>query len=86
MNLQDVTAFVTPPQNYQLVPTWPLPGVPNTDPSYEERFNLFNGPGSTDEIDFQDITALVTGSRGTPPMLGGAAAFGIPGPTCPWPP
>ena len=72
---------MTPPQSYDV-----LVGVASTDPGYKERFNLFNGPGSTDEIAFQDITALVTGSRERPPMLGGARAFGIPGPTCPWPP
>ncbi len=48
------------------------------------RFDLAPGkaPFITD-INIQDLTALLAGSSGNPPMLGGVRAFN--GPQCPWP-
>jgi uncharacterized repeat protein (TIGR01451 family) len=70
LTLQDVTSYVAPP-----------PSKFNTtqglDPGYVRRWDLF---GQNSMINLQDITALVTGSRGTPPMFGGAKAFN--GPAC----
>lgn len=76
VNIQDVTVFVT-------INGWDIAtGVPDTDVSYEERFNLFDAGPSASRINLQDITALVTGDRDKPSMLFGAKAFN--GPECPW--
>ena len=49
------------------------------------RWDLTPGPGVfPTDINIQDITALLAGSSGNPPMLGGAKAFN--GPVCPWAP
>jgi hypothetical protein len=54
-----------------------------TNPS-DVRFDLTPGPGLfMMDINLQDLTAVVAGPTGYPPMLGGARAFG--GPACPWP-
>jgi hypothetical protein len=49
------------------------------------RWGLTPGKGVfLTDINLQDITAIITGPSGAPPMLGGAKAFG--GPVCPWAP
>jgi len=49
------------------------------------RWDLSPGPGLfLTDINIVDLTALIAGPTGNPPMLGGARAFG--GPACPWPP
>jgi hypothetical protein len=56
-----------------------------TNPS-DVRFDLNPGTagGGATDINLLDLTALLAGATGNPPMLGGARAFG--GPVCPWPP
>jgi hypothetical protein len=56
-----------------------------TNPS-DVRFDLVPGAagGGLTHINIVDLSALLAGSTGNPPMLGGARAFG--GPVCPWPP
>ncbi len=49
------------------------------------RWDLVPGKGILPtDINIQDLTALIVGTSGFPPMLGGAKAFN--GPACPWPP
>jgi hypothetical protein len=51
----------------------------------DARWDLTPGAGVfLTDINLQDITAMIAGSSGNPPMLGGAKAFG--GPVCPWTP
>jgi hypothetical protein len=38
----------------------------------------------TVDISIVDLAAMISGSSGMPPMLGGVRAFG--GPVCPWAP
>jgi hypothetical protein len=55
-----------------------------TNPA-DVRFDLTPGPGALlMDINLLDLTALIAGSTGNPPMLGGVRAFS--GPVCPWPP
>ena len=73
VNLQDVTSFVAPPPSKF--------GTTEGGPNYVRRWDIFGQNGA---IGLQDVTALVTGSRDKPPMLGGVRAFN--GPVCPWTP
>jgi YVTN family beta-propeller protein len=55
------------------------------DASFNSRWDLSPGPGIfTYWINIQDLNALLGGTTGFPPMLGGERAFN--GPECPWPP
>jgi hypothetical protein len=79
VTLQDVTSFVAPaPRKYQT-----NPGALGFNP----RWDLVPGrSGLTTWIALNDISNLVAGPGGSPPMLGGVKAFGNPGPMCPWAP
>jgi hypothetical protein len=55
------------------------------DANFDARWDLSPGPGIfTYWINVQDFNALLGGSTGFPPMLGGERAFN--GPECAWPP
>jgi hypothetical protein len=54
-------------------------------PAFDKRWDLSPGRGVfTTMINVTDLTALIAGSSGNPPMLGGVRAFN--GPSCPWAP
>jgi YVTN family beta-propeller protein len=76
INILDVTTFMAPVRY--------LGTDVGTNPG-DVRWDLVPGKGLfTTDINIQDLTALIAGPTGYPPMLGGARAFG--GPACPWPP
>ena len=73
ISITDITAF--------LAPTPRLVSSPG-DANYSPRFDLiagFTAPFPT-WIAINDLTALIAGPPGSPPMFGGAKAFG--GPAC----
>jgi len=71
VNVADLNSFLAP----RRLDT--SPGNPN----FSARWDLVPGSGVfTDWINIQDLNALLGGSSGFPPMLGGAKAFG--GPAC----
>jgi hypothetical protein len=76
LDIQDITAFLAEPRRL---------GTSPGDGGYTPRYDLVPGPfgGSGDYITIQDITALLAGPTGEPPMFGGSRAFGR---TCPYPP
>jgi hypothetical protein len=75
LTIQDITSFVAPERRLGTAPG---------DASYSARYDLLPGPGVLPtHINIQDITALLAGSTGNPPMLGGARAYGG---ACPFPP
>jgi len=76
ISITDITSFLVPVRHF---------GSSVGDPEYDPRWDLIPGKGIfADDINIQDITAMITGTTGNPPMLGGARAFG--GPECPLPP
>ena len=75
LDLQDVLTYVTPVRHYNRSPG---------ETGYNPRWDLVPGPGDLLKyINIQDVTALVAGPSGNPPMFGGGRAFGL---TCPFPP
>ncbi len=52
------------------------------------RWDLVPGKGPfLKDINIQDLTALIAGQTGFPPMLGGKGTVkAFNGPVCPWPP
>jgi PKD repeat protein len=75
ITITDVTSFVGPV---------PYSGTNVGTKPGDVRWDLAPGKGiyGTD-INIADVTAVVSGRSGSPPMLDGARAFG--GPPCPWP-
>jgi hypothetical protein len=67
LDIQDLTSFVSPVRRL---------GTNPGDFGYDPRWNL--QPGSTfgPAIGISDLTALLGGTTGNPPMFGGEAAFG----------
>jgi hypothetical protein len=54
------------------------------DAYFTPRWDLAPGSnGLSEQINIQDILAVLAGATGNPPMFGGAPAFGK---TCPFPP
>ena len=76
LNILDLTAFLAPVKYF---------GTNlGTNPG-DVRWDLTPGKGVfLTDINVQDITAMIAGSSGAPPMLGGAKALF--GPVCPWAP
>ena len=76
ITILDVTSFLVPIRYF---------GTDvGTNPG-DVRWDLVPGSGLfSDDINIQDIVALIAGPTATPPMFGGAKAFG--GPVCPWAP
>ena len=76
LNILDLTAFLAPVKYF---------GTDlGTNPG-DVRWDLTPGKGVfPTDINIQDITAMIAGSSGAPPMLGGAKALF--GPVCPWAP
>ncbi|MCH8815340.1 MAG: thrombospondin type 3 repeat-containing protein [Chloroflexi bacterium] len=76
INVLDITSFLAPVRYF---------GTDvGTNPG-DVRWDLTPGKGVfLTDINVQDITAMIAGSSGNPPMLHGAKAFG--GPQCPWAP
>ena len=75
INVQDLSAF-TNPIRY-------LNQDVGTDPN-DVRFDFVPGAVVGADINVADMAALTTSATGSPPMLGGARAFG--GPVCPYGP
>jgi hypothetical protein len=76
INILDVTALLAPVRYF---------GTDvGTNPS-DVRFDLVPGPGLfTEDINIEDLIAMLAGSTGMPPMFGGVRAFD--GSACPWAP
>ena len=76
LNILDLTSFLAPVKYF---------GTNlGTNPG-DIRWDLTPGKGVfVTDINVQDITAMIAGSSGAPPMLGGAKALF--GPVCPWAP
>jgi hypothetical protein len=76
ITINDLTTFLAPVRYF---------GTDAGDNPGGVRWDLSPGPSLfTTDINIVDLTALIAGSTGNPPMLGGAGAFG--GPVCPWAP
>ena len=76
VTITDLTSFLAPVRHFNTSP-------PSAE--YADRWDLVPGAGLFSKvINISDLTALLAGSSGNPPMLGGAKAFG--GPSCPWAP
>ncbi len=76
ITLGDLTSFLAPTRRLDTSPG---------DAGYDVRWDLSPGPGAlTKVINLGDLTTLLAGPTGSPPMLFGARAFN--GPACPWAP
>ena len=75
LDIQDIASFVAPVR---------ILGTNQGDANFSSRWDLVPGRGilATD-INLQDMTALIAGPTGFPPMFNGAKAFGH---ACPLPP
>jgi hypothetical protein len=74
LDIVDVTSFVAPVRRLDTSPP---------EPNFSARWDLKPGAGAFPKyINITDITALVSGPTGNPPMFQGARAFGK---VCPWP-
>jgi hypothetical protein len=72
VTLADVVSYIAPVRRLDTSPG---------DPGFDVRWDVVPGAGPQMEVvNLTDLTSLVSV---TPPMLGGARAFG--GPACPWP-
>ncbi len=72
VTITDLTSFLAPVRHLDS-----SPGNPN----FNSRWDLIPGRGLFSQwININDLTALLAGSPGIPPMLGGAKAYG--GPKC----
>ena len=75
LTLTDLTSFLAPLRRIDTSPG---------DGGYDVRWDLVPGPGLfMEEINLHDLTALLAGPTGYPPMFGGVRAFD--GPACPSP-
>lgn len=76
VTVTDLTSFLAPVRRLDS-----SPGHAN----FNSRWDLVPGRGLfATWINVNDLTALIAGPSGFPPMLGGVKAFG--GPACPWAP
>ena len=77
VDILDITSFIVPaPRKLDTNPG---------DAGYDQRWDLKPGKAIfLEDINIQDLTALLVGTTGFPPMLEGARAFD--GPSCPYPP
>ncbi len=81
ITLIDLTSFLGPMRHLGTSPDV----VPPVGSAFSARWDLVPGKGVFSTwISLNDLTALLGGSSGFPPMLGGAKAFN--GPACPFPP
>jgi hypothetical protein len=77
-NVLDLVSYIAPPELRRL-------GTSPGQPAFDKRWDL--SPGRSvfnDFINVTDLTSLIAGSTGYPPMLGGARAFNH-ATGCPWP-
>ena len=76
VNVLDLTSFLAPVRHLNTSPP---------EAEYADRWDLMPGAGIFPKvINVTDLTALIAGSSGFPPMLGWVKAFN--GPACPWAP
>jgi hypothetical protein len=76
VTVTDLTSFIAPTRRLDSSPP---------QPAYSARWDLVPGKGLfANWIAINDLTSLIAGPTGYPPMLGGTRAFN--GPPCPWPP
>jgi len=77
VDIADLSSFLSPTRRVDT-----SPGHPN----FDDRWDLQPGAGIFGPawINVADLSALLGGTSGNPPMLGGARAFD--GPVCPWAP
>jgi hypothetical protein len=72
LTITDLTSFMAPERRLDTSPG---------DEFFSTRWDLLPGPGVFDtDIAIDDLTALISGGSGFPPMFGGARAFD--GPPC----
>ena len=72
INVTDITTFLAPLRSL---------GTDPGNPGFSARRDLMPGPGFFDHwINVTDLTALIAGPSGYPPMFGGARALN--GPAC----
>ena len=75
VTITDLTSFLAPTRRINTNPN---------DSGFSTRWDLLPGAGVFgDVINISDLTALFSGTTGSPPMLGGPRALN--GPDCPWP-
>ena len=75
VTITDITSFLAPVRRLD---------TDSGGPNFSPRWDLVPGKGPFAHwIAISDITALIAGTTGSPPMLGGAKALN--GPPCPWP-
>lgn len=75
VNVVDLTSFLAPTKRL---------GTSPGDAAFDSRWDLVPGRSIfASWVAIDDLTSLLAGPSGWPPMLGGAKAFG--GPECPWP-
>ncbi|TMB94297.1 MAG: hypothetical protein E6J42_11640 [Chloroflexi bacterium] len=79
ITITDITSFLAPIRRLDADPG---------NANFSSRWDLMPGKGPFAHwVAVNDLTALIAGPTGLPPMLGGVTrAFGSPGPPCPWPP
>jgi glucose/arabinose dehydrogenase len=75
VNIQDLGSYVTPVRRMN---------TSENDDGFDIRWDLVPGSTFGEQINVADLSALVTGATGYPPMLEGVRAFA--GPSCPWAP
>ncbi|HET9477640.1 MAG TPA: thrombospondin type 3 repeat-containing protein [Dehalococcoidia bacterium] len=76
VTVNDLTSFLAPVRRLDSSPG---------NPGYDRRWDLMPGKGLfVNDINVNDMTSLIAGSSGNPPMLNGLRALS--GPSCPWPP
>jgi hypothetical protein len=67
LDIQDILSFVAPFRRMDSAPG---------DPFFDRRWDLMQTGGLGNAINIQDLTALIAGPTGYPPMFGGQRAFG----------
>jgi hypothetical protein len=76
INILDLTSLLAPVRYFDT--------NVGTNPG-DVRWDISPGPGLyLTDINIEDLTSLLAGTKGFPPMLASARAFD--GPSCPWPP
>jgi hypothetical protein len=76
ITVNDLTSFLAPVRRLD---------TSEGDADFDRRWDLVPGPGPfADDIAVNDLTSLIAGKSGNPPMMNGIRAFN--GPSCPWPP
>ena len=72
ITITDLTSFIAPAASRHM-------GTSPGDPNFSSRWDVKPGRGAFSQwINVQDLTSLIAGPTGYPPMFNGAKAFGFP--------